>query len=71
VSELLELATQATDREHAADEVLARWRRALAHQGYPTVREVGELVKNWGHFAPPRDTIADTWAGTESGDIAL
>jgi hypothetical protein len=71
VSELLELATQATDREHAADEVLARWRRALAHQGYPTVREVGELAKHWGHFAPPRDTIADTWAGTESGDIAL
>lgn len=33
------------------EEVLTRWRRALASAGYPKVRTTWELAANWNHFA--------------------
>lgn len=41
-------------------EVEARWRRALAHKGYPTVRAIHELPDKWAHFAAdqPRSSKA-------------
>jgi uncharacterized protein YdaU (DUF1376 family) len=32
------------------DEIVARWKRALAHQGYPAVSSLTDLVKNWNAF---------------------
>lgn len=41
------------------DEIVARWRRALRHQGFPSVRQVHELAAHFNHFAagaaPKRD----------------
>ena len=51
VTALLALATQSVGPEAASAEVEARWRRALAHEGYPTVRTIQELRTHWGHFA--------------------
>lgn len=45
VTELLALGADA--------EILARWKRALAHKGFPTVRTLSELVTHWNHFAEP------------------
>ena len=52
-------------------EVLARWKKALAHQGYPTVRRLTELNTHWNHFNPlvaaatrstgPADASAQGW----------
>lgn len=33
------------------EEIERRWRRALMHGGFPTVRRLPELVENWDHFA--------------------
>lgn len=41
-------------RMGGSEESLRRWRTALAHQGFPQVSTLGELVKNWNHFAPKR-----------------
>jgi len=40
-------------------EVERRWKLALKHEGFPTVRTLAELVTHWNHFAatgPPRPT---------------
>lgn len=69
VSELLALADRIPPglkpAEGAPAEVLRRAAIAKAHEGFPRVREVHELVTNWGHFerqpqshrgpAPPSD----------------
>lgn len=36
----------------APTEVEARWRRALAHSGFPKVRTLSELRQHWNHFGP-------------------
>ena len=38
------------------EEVLARWRRALAAEGYPRVRATWELATHWHHFGPEEAT---------------
>ena len=38
------------------EEVLARWRRALAAEGYPRVRATWELAAHWHHFGPEEAT---------------
>lgn len=52
VSALLRIATGLVGVSAAAEEVVARWRRAQEHVGYPTVRSLQELRTHWGHFAP-------------------
>lgn len=42
VKEMLDLGT--------ADEIETRWRRALAHKGFPSVRAIHELLGHWNHF---------------------
>ena len=53
VTALLALATQQVGPDSASAEVVERWRRAVAHEGYPAVRTLQELRTHWGHFAPP------------------
>jgi hypothetical protein len=38
-------------------EVEARWRRALRHTGFPTVRTLGELVALWNHWGQPTPSM--------------
>jgi hypothetical protein len=40
-----------------ADEVLARWRRALGRKGFPLVRAISELETHWNHFTPGREEL--------------
>lgn len=35
------------------DEIETRWVRALRNTGFPVVRSLGELFRNWNHFAMP------------------
>lgn len=43
------------------EEILRRWKAALAHKGFPTVRTPGELVTHWNHFAPASGEFAGTF----------
>lgn len=57
ITELLRLAdgmTLGTHPEGAPVEVLRRAAIAKAHEGFPRVRELHELVTHWGHFAEPQ-----------------
>lgn len=58
VSELLQLADSMPPSmkppEGAPAEVLRRASIARAHDGFPRVRELHELVTHWGHFAEPQ-----------------
>lgn len=57
ISELIRLAdgmTLGTHPEGAPAEVLRRAALARVHVGFPTVRELHELVTHWGHFAEPQ-----------------
>lgn len=52
VTDLLELAAQGGQYEDAGyHEVVRRAAIARAHDGFPRVRELHELVPHWGHFA--------------------
>lgn len=55
VQRLLALASQQVGVEGAVEEVLGRWRRALAHEGFPRVRTLTELADRWGHFEPTQE----------------
>ena len=52
-------------------EVERRWRQALAHQGFPTVRTLPELARHWNHFNPavsgkgPVDPSTQGWADVD------
>lgn len=52
VAELLQLAAQGGHEGDAGHhEIVRRATIARAHDGFPRVRELHELVPNWGHFA--------------------
>lgn len=63
VSELLALGEP--------EEIERRAKRALARTGFPTVREIHELVTHWGHFAtdsPLKATGTDVTKGRVSAE---
>lgn len=65
VSELLDLADQRpeTAGARAPGEVLRRAGLALAHVGFPRVREIHELPGNWGHFEREATVRPDAHGG--------
>lgn len=67
IAALLELAAQGGHREDAGyHEVVRRAVIARAHVGFPTVRELHELVTHWGHFAEPQRRGAGPPDGLEA-----
>lgn len=62
--------------------LLAAWRKALAHRGYPTVSSPSELHDHLAHFvgsAPPTTDAKATrspslipdWTGVQAGEVTL